>query len=195
MVLSIILLDVKNALQAVLIMGLTGWGLNLLLIIFDSVDMISNERRNYFRIVKEEIKKALEQKKLHCKKIMNGKPMQLEVNESKRKDVIIGCATIAILTLAIYSLYIESNNLAWVLLSYLFGKYMWMDGGIIEGLSSILYYIKRELGTFIVMVIIWLIYYYAIEKNNYNIYSLYLGMAPVFILAFILIYKYIKRKK
>lgn len=193
-IMSVILLNVKNALTVVVIMVITGELINIVLIPIQSVELQDNKRPKYWRIVKEEYKKCFSQKKLHHKNIMEGRDVQIEKKEYERKEEIIGCATVTIILLAIYSHFIKEKEFTYVFLSYLTGKFMWLDGGIIEGLSNIVYYFKKELSTAVALVAIWCVYRLVIEKHNWDIDALCIGLIPVFIVAIVLLCKYRKKQ-
>lgn len=190
-IMSIILLGIKNPLLVVICMVATGIILHFLLILINSAKLVDEQRRSYRQIIKEECEVCKKHKKWKWKRILNGFDAKDEINESKRRNEILGCATITILSLAIYSFHIEEGSvLAYTLLSYLTGKFMWLDGGIVEGVASIFYYIKVEWRTVFCMALVWGTYHLFIEVLMCDISALYIGLIPVVTPAVVLLIKY-----
>lgn len=193
---SVVLIAIKNALAVVIIMVVVGEVLNAALILVNSTELQDRKRKKYWCIVKEEYIKSWNQKRRHHKNIMQGKDIQFEKNEYERKEEIIGCATITLILLVVYSFYINEKEMSYIFLSYLVGKFMWMDGGLIEGLSSIFYYLKKELSTAVVLVIIWWVNTFAIEKYDRDVGALCIGLIiPMVMFTIALIGKYRRNKK
>ncbi len=193
--LFLFLLNSKNSLMVVLAMGLAGEIMNIILIPIATMLDLTDKEKNCKGIVKKEYRKYFRHQILICKNIWHERNVQIEKNDHKRKEEIIGCATISLLALAAYSFFIGEKALGYLLVSFVFGKFLWLEGGIPECFTRILYYIKKEIKIVVELAIVWILYHYFIDIKGCDMSALYWGIAPVFIIGIAILAKDYKKKK